>query len=179
MKSALFPEAQILLSKFVWRYRMRPFFMVLLLSVLVGCIPPIRVESAPAPSPERLEADRAMQTRLIQAPLDSVFPRVLDLLLDHGYQVRSVNRELGQVSFFQQWEDTSQFVRPSLMQEGTLLFRTDGSATRVRAMLSSRWESVMASRGSVSTVSGVQQQSEPEQYRRLLDLLENGLKTRP
>ncbi|MFN8012341.1 MAG: hypothetical protein U0P81_13310 [Holophagaceae bacterium] len=148
----------------------------LLLLFLLGCVPMPRIESAPRGAVMDAGHMRETHSRVLAVPRSAVFPRVLDLLLDQGYQVRSANEPLGFVAFHQQWVDRRQATKPILSLEGTLLFREEGtSRTRVRVEMTGRWE-VMSIGETPSMVSEVVQTVDPQEYRKVLDFLEQGLR---
>lgn len=154
---------------------MKPFTLLPALLVLSACVPPPRIETAP---PSVAIREDATHGRVLAVPRSAVFPKVLDLLLDLGFQVRSANESLGLVAFHQQWVDASQVTRPILSLEGTLLFREEGAGqTRVRLELTGRWE-VLGPGKSPGMVSNVLQQADAKEYEKLLDRLEAGLKER-
>ena len=143
--------------------------------LLVGCTFP-EVRLAPPPSAEQVKTARTQRSRLIQVPCSTVFPRVLDLLVERGFQVRAVDRELGFVAFAQQWTDPGQF-STGLSLEATLLVRPEEGATRITLLLNGRWDRISSVEGGSASVSAQAREIDPEQYRRLLDLLEAGLRT--
>src|SRR6185369_12027874 len=146
---------------------------------LLGCTvaDPVQVRSAPQSTSQELATYRDLRTRVIATPLSVVFPKVIDVLMDNGYLVRSANETLGIVSFYQQWQDANQS-GASISQEGSVVFRSAGpSSTEVRLLLTGSWQRVEASGGGVkdfrtnATVGGVQQNADPQEYRKVLDLL--------
>ncbi|MGZ3699883.1 MAG: hypothetical protein ACXVCH_17455 [Bdellovibrionota bacterium] len=150
---------------------------------LLGCtvVTPVQVRSAPQSTGQQLATVRALRTRVIATPLSAVFPKVLDVLMDSGYLVRSANETLGIISFYQQWQDTDQS-GASISEEGTAVFRSAGpSSTEVRLILTGGWQRVESSGGGVrnfstsALVGGVQQHADPREYKKVLDLLEKGL----
>jgi len=154
---------------------------LLLAGVLPGCVipPPVQVRSAPAPTPEEITRIRALQTRLISAPIDSIFPRVIEILMDNDYVVRSVDAKAGFVSFYQQWSDPSQ-AAANISQEGSILFTPAGKQTQVRVILTGGWQRLEITGGGPRStdsgmVGGVQQSAADEEYRKILDTLQKGL----
>jgi hypothetical protein len=97
---------------------------------------------------------------------ESVFPKVLDVLIDLGYQVRCVNLELGQVNIHRAWTERNALGNPfSYLIEATLLFRHEGpQSTRVRVIVESQ-----------SIVDG-RQILDPAQCQILLQTIENALR---
>lgn len=149
---------------------------ILSLVALLGCVPMPRIETAPVTEAAGIARTSEAHSRVLPVPRSAVFPQVLDLLLDQGFQVRSANEILGIVAFHQQWVDGRQASKPILSLEGTLLFREEGGGrTRVRLEMTGRWEA-MAFGKTPSMVSEVVQQVDPKEYRKVLDLLEQGLK---
>src|SRR4051812_40902721 len=94
-----------------------------LVLLLAGCEIPARAWAPPMGPPGRVVAERRARSRVLQIPMQAVFPRVLDVLLDAGCVVRAADRELGMVSFFRVWADHGGAFTYS--QEGTLLFRSE------------------------------------------------------
>lgn len=158
----------------------RPFFSAcipfggLLGSALLmqGCLPPPAVALAPVPNQAQAEATAAGQSRVLPLPRREVFPRVLGVLMDLGYQVRSANADLGQVSIYQAWYDETQAARPELSLEATLLFQEEGAGTRVRILATGRWNVVSQGKHQISLLAGAQPGQEAAASRRFLDLLE-------
>jgi hypothetical protein len=148
---------------------------------LAGCaMPPVQIRSAPTPTDAEVAQMRGIQTRVISAPFDSIFPKVVDVLLDNGYVVRSTDSKLGFVAFYQQWTDPEQY-DAIIALEGDALFEPDGPAsTRVRVALtggSQRLEITGGGRHSTDTgmVGKAEQSAAIDEYRKLLDALESGL----
>jgi hypothetical protein len=136
---------------------------------LAACL---QIRPPPTPALAGVRAARQAQTRTLAIPVQAVFPRALDVLLDAGYLVRSANRELGLVAVYQQWHDDSQFERPTFTNEGSLLFQPDGpSKTRVRALIRRTWSS-----GGAGHTHLVETDVDPDAYKQILDVLENGLR---
>src|SRR2546425_9418957 len=69
-----------------------------------GCVPlaPVQLRSAPEPSEQEMAQLRNIQSRTIAIRRDAVFPKVLEVLMDGGYVIRSANTDLGLVTFYQQ-----------------------------------------------------------------------------
>ena len=154
---------------------MRGLLVIPALVVLTGCLP-TRTTFHPVPlaAPGDLTPVRGSQSRVLAIPLTEVFPKVLEVLLDQGYQVRSANARLGLISFFRQWSDTRLKTNPTYTQEGTLLLQAAGpGATRVRLGITARSEENIGEH--LVHVSGVQANPTDEDYRLLLDLLEHGM----
>jgi len=117
---------------------------------------------------------------MVAVPYESVFPSVLDVLMDNGFIIRSADKETGLVAIYQQWADESQH-DAIIALEGSALFQPAGSnATKIRLFLtggSQRLE--ITGGGSHSTdssmVGKVQQNTSSNEYKKILDLLESGL----
>lgn len=157
----------------------------LALGGLAACSQPeVRFRAAPRPSQGEAARLRQERTRVLAVEPASIFPRILDLLMDQGYLVRSVDERLGFVAFFQQWRDPSQG-GANLIQEGTLLFTPMGDgSTKVRVMLtgsSQRLQGYASVRGdgSVVMLEAVRQDVGAEECLRVLDLVEQGLNGPP
>ena len=160
---------------------MKTFVATLAVSVLFGCAAPIQLRSAPEPSPQELAHLRNIESRTIAVQRGAVFPRVLEVLMDGGYVIRSANNDLGLVTFSQQWRDQTQG-NANIAEEGSAVFSSVGSnQTRVRLMISGSWQRLEATGGGTTIdtgmVGGAQLGISPEQYARLLDLLERGLRS--
>lgn len=153
---------------------------LLLVCMLQGCqLPPVQVHSAPAPTPQEVTQIRALQTRVISAPIDSIFPRVIEILMDNNYIVRSVDSRAGFVSFYQQWTDSTQ-ASANISQEGSILFTPAGKQTQVRVILTAGWQRLEVTGGGPRStdsgmVGGVQQSAADEEYKKILDTLQSGL----
>ena len=138
---------------------------------------PVEVRSAPEPTREQVLALRASQTRVLSLPFDRVFPKVIDVLLDSGYVVLFADKDLGVVSFHQQWNDASQHTA-NITQEGTAVFRSSGGdSTEVRLFLTGGWQRLEPAGGVGDTamISGVQQSVSDREYARVLNIIEQGL----
>lgn len=150
---------------------------VLFICLLGGCAS-VQIRSAPLPTTAEAEQNRTVQTRLLKVPFETVFPKVIGVLLDDGYIVSSANERLGLVSFSQQWLDKDQH-NANIRQEGTLFFERAGAdATSVRVLMSGSWQVVSRGGGysaSSAMVGRVAQSSGEEQYKVLLDVVEKGL----
>lgn len=122
----------------------------------------------------------AIQSRTLNIESNDVFPRVLTVLLNGGYIIRSANKELGYVSFYQQWNDASQS-GANITQEGTAIFSNAGPhQTSVRVAVTGGWQRLQATGGGPKStdfgmVGGVQLSATPDEYKGLLDLIEAGL----
>jgi hypothetical protein len=148
----------------------------LAISALSGCVAP-EIRTAPPPTTQQLALDRQVQVRTIAIPAERVFPKILDVLMDNGFIVRSVNEKVGFVSFYQQWADQSQR-NADITLEGSLLFKSTGpNSTEARVVLTGSWQVLSVGSGSSanSMVSGVQQSPGAEQYTMVLDAIEHGL----
>jgi hypothetical protein len=152
------------------------------LLLLVGCqaLPPPEIRSAPAPTLDQVLRTRAIQTRVVTMPTESLFPRVINVLMDSGYVVRAADAKLGLVSFYQQWTDSTQ-ANADIFEEGSMLLQPAGpGSTQIRVMLTGGWQQENVSKGGVATMYGsVQQHAAAGEYKRFLDMLESGLKSNP
>ena len=161
---------------------MRGIFLVVLVVAIIGCVEaPVQIRSAPAPLKQDLANVIAIQSRTLNIDTNDVFPRVLTVLLNSGYVIRSANKELGYVSFFQQWNDTSQN-GANITQEGSAIFSNAGPhQTSVRIAVTGGWQRLQATGGGPKStdfgmVGGVQMSATPEEYKALLDVIEAGLR---
>ena len=158
---------------------MKGALSVIVIGMLTGCGRPVVVRSEPTPTPEQVAQVRAIQTRVIATPIESVFPKVIDVLMDNDYVVRSADAKLGLVVFYQQWTDTTQN-SANITQEGTALFKSVGaSSTQVRVMLTGGWQQLENTGGGlrspVSSMVGAVQGGATDEYKKVLDVLQNGL----
>jgi len=150
---------------------------IVVLIGMVGCEAPLQITSAPEPSYQELATSRAIQSREITVSSDLIMPKILEILYDAGYLVRSANSELGLVSFCQQRYDRQQI--KSITMEGSAIFKSGGpNSTKVRVILSGNWEGTSIGGGMKSTVIssiGGVQEVEQDEYKKLLDLFETKL----
>jgi hypothetical protein len=160
---------------------MKKLFPVVFAVVVTGCAtPPVQIRSAPLPLKQDLAKVIAIQSRTLNIETDEVFPRVLTVLLNGGYVIRSANKELGYVSFYQQWNDKSQN-GANITQEGSAIFsKAAPHQTVVRIAVTGGWQRLESTGGGPKStdfgmVGGVQMSATPEEYKRLLDLIESGL----
>ena len=157
---------------------------LMVLAGIPGCTPPeVHLHSAPMPVAQEAARRREARTRVVPVAFASIFPKVLGVLMDEGYLVRSANGTLGTVSFFQQWQDPDQ-ADANIIQEGSLLFTPEGpESTQVRLMLTGSSQRLQANDSkrkysAMVMVGVVQQDLGPEECSKVLDLLEKGLVTR-
>ncbi len=149
-----------------------------------GCAPlaPVQLRSAPEPSEQEMAQLRNIQSRTIAIRRDAVFPRVLEVLMDGGYVIRSANTDLGLVTFYQQWMDQTQH-NANIAEEGSAIFSSAGpNQTRVRLVISGSWQRLEVTGGGFKSpdsgmIGGVLQSASPEEYAKLMDLLERGLRS--
>ena len=138
---------------------------------LVGCAAPARPLAPPEPSVEQVAQLSTGSTRTLSVKPDFIFPKVIYVLLDNGYVVRSASKDLGFVSIYQQWQD-----QPGLnvFLEGTVVFSPSGKeSTEVRISLT---RSLLDNRNTSGALyPTVEQYAPPEVYNKLLDVLERGL----
>lgn len=140
--------------------------------LMQGCMAPPAMSLAPVPNQAQAEGAAASQSRVLPLPRRDVFPKVIGVIMDLGYQVRSANADLGQVSIHQAWYDETQAARPELSLEATLLFHEAGEGTRVRILAAGRWNIVSQGKHQISLLTGTQPDQEAAACRRFLDLLE-------
>lgn len=74
---------------------------IISLLALLGCVPMPRIATAPAAEAVDIARISESHSRVLPLSRAAVFSRVLDLLLDQGFQVRSANETLGS------WPSTS------------------------------------------------------------------------
>lgn len=112
------------------------------LVLALGCTPP----NFSLPTTPRSGAEPSVGAPLISTlalPRGQVFPKVVEVLLDMGYQVRSANANLGLVNLSRTWYDETMAARPELSMEATLLFQADGQGgTRLLMLPTGHWSVV-------------------------------------
>jgi len=153
---------------------------------LAGCATrlPVQIHAAPPPTEAEVLQIRAIQTRVIAAPFDSIFPKVIDVLMDNGYVVRSTDSRLGFVALYQQWTDPNQN-DAIIALEGNAIFEREGpGTTRIRVTLTGASQRLeVTGGGKISTDSGMvgkaEQSAATDEYTRLLNILESGLVSTP
>jgi hypothetical protein len=139
--------------------------------LMQGCLPPPTIISmAPVPNQAQAEAAAAGQNRVLPLSRREVFPRVLGVLMDLGYQVRSVNADLGQVNIYQAWYDETRAGLPELSLEATLLFQEEGGGTRIRILAAGRV--VKQGKHPFAQITGSLPDQDAAVCRRFLELLE-------
>lgn len=115
---------------------------------------------------------------VLASPSKALFPRAIELLLDHDYIILLANQELGLISFRLQAEDKA--IRSSRhvnVVEGTLLLQeaTPGS-TRARVKLTLSWQN---SNFQIQHETGAQMDADPGYYQGFLKMFETaGLSTK-
>lgn len=161
---------------------MKSLVGMILTCALSACaaLPPVQIHSAPVPPAQEIAQIQEMQSRLLAIGSEVVFPRVLDVLMDNGYVIRSVDSKIGFVAFFQQWADPKQF-GAIIALDGSAIFEPQGPAsTRVRVILSGGSQRLQATGGGAHStdygmVGQAQQTADALGYKRLLDTTETGL----
>ena len=133
---------------------------VAILTVFTGCVPPPHLPPAPS------EAISQNLVRVMPVPREAIFPKVLDVFVDLGYQVRCVNQDLGQVNIHRAWTEYNFQGNPFQYSfEATLLFKQETpQSTRVRIIVD--YQSVFDGR----------QILDPTQCQILLQTIENALR---
>ena len=120
----------------------------------------------------------AAHVLVLATPYKPLFPKVIELLLDHDYIILMANQELGLISFRLQGEDKA--IRSSRhvnVVEGTLLLQemTPGT-TRVRVKLTLSWQN---SNFQIQHETGAQMDADPGYYQGFMKMFETaGLTTR-
>ncbi|HEX7553695.1 MAG TPA: hypothetical protein VF378_09080 [Geothrix sp.] len=160
----------------------------LMLLTLVGCISsaglPAFAQAAPAavdgPKVSSPQAP-AGHVLVLATTYKALFPKVIELLLDHDYIILMANQDLGLISFRLQAEDKA--IRSSRhvnVVEGTLLLQeaspTSPSSTRVRVKLTLSWQN---SNFQIQHETGAQMDADPGYYQGFLKMFETaGLSTK-
>jgi hypothetical protein len=155
---------------------MRSSACLIAFALLAGCVAtPPEISSPPPPAPQEIAAMRAVETRVVPVPIESVFPHVIDVLLDNNFVVRSVDTRLGFVAFGQQWMDPTQ-PTASVSEEGTILFTSAGAgSTQMRVMLAGNWHDLEVGGHSYASRGAAGQGPSEQEYRKILDMLQRGL----
>lgn len=147
---------------------------LLTLGLALGCTPPVVHFPAP-PTETQVQARSSEQSRLLPLSREKLFPRVLEVLLDMGFQVRCASQELGQVNIQQTWKDASQ-AGLDISVEATLLFLPEGTdATRVRMVASGNWSGISSGKHSSATITAAAPPLPSDEYQRFLDQLASRL----
>ncbi len=142
------------------------------LALGLGCAPPPPFTVPPPAGQAGPGAPEVVQSRTLPIAPDQVFPRVLGVLLDMGYQIRSANRELMFVNIHRTWFDETLVGRPELSMGATLLFEAAGpGTTRVRILPTGRWSRVNSVEGGSATVTLAEPSLDPKESQRFLDQL--------
>ncbi|WP_306600486.1 hypothetical protein [Geothrix sp. 21YS21S-2] len=160
---------------------MKPLHAILPCLAMAGCgsLPVVEIHSAPVLPREEVSRLAAHRTRTVAVDAEAVFPKVLEILLDQGHLILCADRSLGMVAFRQQWQDREQR-KASIIQDGSLLVTPlEPGRSRLRLLLAGRSSEVfhygMKESAGLATLAGVQHDLAPEEYAKLLDLLEKGL----
>ncbi len=115
---------------------------VLGLALVLGCTPPSFSLPTTPGSGGDLSAGPPL-TRTLAIPRVQVFPKVVEVLMNMGYQVRSASADLGLVNLSRTWYDETLAARPALSMEATLLFQADGQGgTRLFMLPTGHWSVV-------------------------------------
>lgn len=148
---------------------------------MAGCrpLPVVEIHSAPVLAREEVSRLAAHRVRTVAVDAEAVFPKVLEILLDQGHLVLCADSRLGMVAFRQQWQDREQR-EASIIQDGSLLVTPlEPGRIQLRLLLTGRSTEVvhygMKESAGLATLAGVQHDVAPEEYCKLLDLLEKGL----
>ena len=153
-------------------------------SALAACVQPtpVTLRAAPTPTPDEVAQIRSAQTRSIQVPIESVFPKVLNVLMDNGYIIRSVDSRTGFVAFYQRWTDSAQH-NAIISMEGSAVFTSTGpNTTQIRVALTGGSQLFQVtelgtpkSGPGYGMAGGAQQSADAYEIVRVLDLLQKGL----
>lgn len=144
-----------------------------LLLLGLACQPP-ELRLPPAPEMARTEGSRASQTRSWPLPYSRIFPQVLEVLLDLGYHIQSVNKEVGHIAISQTWQDDTLAGSPGQALELTLLF-TEESPTTTRVRVAAWGRQAWTGRHGVEQASRPDRLS-PQSATQLLDELAKRLR---
>jgi hypothetical protein len=148
------------------------------LLTLAGCISsgclPVLAQAAPAavdgPKASLPQAPTG-HVLVLATPYKVLFPKVIELLLDHDYIILLANQELGLLSFRLQAEDKAIRGRRHVnVVEGTLLFQeTTPGSTRVRVKLTQSWQD---SSFQTQHETGAQMDADPGYYQGFMKMFE-------
>lgn len=145
---------------------------------LVGCISSTGLTAFAQTAPAAVDGLKASSPQapaghvlVLATPYKVLFPKVIELLLDHDYIILLANKELGLLSFRLQAEDKA--IRSSRhvnVVEGTLLLQeTTPSSTRVRVKLTQSWQN---SNLQPQHETGAQMEADPGYYLGFLKMFE-------
>lgn len=142
------------------------------LALGLGCATPPPFTVPPPAGQTGPGAREAVQSRTLPIASDQVFPRVLGVLLEMGYQIRGADRGLMFVNIHRTWFDETLAARPELSMGATLLFEPAGpGATRVRILPTGRWSRVSSVEGGSATVTQAEPSLDPKEGQRFLEQL--------
>jgi hypothetical protein len=154
--------------------------LLVLLGDLACQRPDLTVHLAPLPPPDQVKALAEDQIRILPIPRPQVFPKVLEILMNMGFQIRCASESLGQVSIYQAWEDPRYSADPHFSMEATLLFQEAGSGTtRVRMIGTGQWNLLLAGQHLTTSAQNTQPALSPEDCREFLNRLQTQLCPRP
>lgn len=125
----------------------------------LACAPPQALPTAP----EAVQSEEFLRDMAL--PKEKLFPKIVPVLMDLGYQVRVANAELGHVSFSRTWiQKWGLGNLAPLSMEATLYFQPMGpSMTKARVLIHIQ-------------ASGLEYQKvDPKLGKALLESIENGL----
>ena len=156
----------------------------LMLLTLAGCISSASLSALAQASPAAVDGPKVPSPQapghvlVLATPYKALFPKVIELLLDHDYIILLANQDLGLLSFRLQAEDKA--IRSSRhvnVVEGTLLLQeTTPTSTRVRVKLTQSWQN---SNFQIQHETGAQMDADPGYYQGFLKMFETaGLSTR-
>lgn len=155
----------------------------LMLLTLVGCVSaiglPALAQAVPAVGPgaavggPKVSSPQAPASHVLvlATPYKALFPKVIELLLDHDYIILLANQELGLLSFRLQGEDKAIRGRRHVnVVEGTLLLQeTTPGSTRLRVKLVQNWQE---SSFQTHHETGAQMDAEPGYYQGFMKMFE-------
>ncbi len=151
----------------------RPGLGALGLILALGCTPPdFSLPTTPGSGGERSIGSPLV--RNLALPRSQVFPKVVEVLLDMGYQVRSANADLGLVNLSRTWYDETLAAHPAMSMEATLLFQLDGrGGTRLLMLPTGHWSvvSIGGKESASATVTRAQPALEDRAVQPFLDEL--------
>ncbi len=113
----------------------------------------------------------AAHVMVFTAPRKALFPKAIELLLDHDYIILLANQDLGLITFRLQVEDKAIRARRHVnVLEGTLLFQEASPvSTRVRVKLTQSWQE---SSFNTQHETGVQVDADAGYYQGFLKMFE-------
>lgn len=146
--------------------------------LFLGCVPiNTRIDLAQVPAPAPSEELAKARSRVLPMPPAAAWPRLLETLLDMGFQIRSANRDSGVVNVSRTWKDPSS---STLSLEATFLLTPEGTgSTLVRMSATGNWKAISlgGAKSANADISGLSPVEDPQGYSAFLERLAAALST--